>query len=164
MKLNLAQCHSYHDFLHNPGSMTAELHKISNNLKVSVIPANSTVNKHARLVVLSLDNVPVLVGYSISNRADHIFYDILTNSDNQPIGLSLFANPEIQRTKLLVRTVTIGDIGYPEIIECLHNLGEVSDVLLDQRFSEFTSGGQRMYLYEYILPGLQNIVSFNKYN
>lgn len=147
------------EFLLDPGSSTEHFSKLACDYAIEVLKSAESDGYFERVVAIYLGKVPCMVAISRTLTADLIFLDILQNAGKIPIGRKLFAvDSGITRTNLDVETIAksaIKDITVTNFIERI----ELSVAELYIRTSDFIYQDQKMHLDEYILPGLQLILT-----
>jgi chorismate-pyruvate lyase len=152
---------NWHDIVYDPGSTTKAFKILTSDYKLDVLFSDFDNNLFKRVIVINLDQVPVMVALSATKITNNLFLDILQNAHTTPIGLRLFAPDScIRRGSMLVSTLDISEISDQTILNYLHTINH--DNQLYFRSSIFTYGHETMYLGEYILPGLKQII--DKYN
>ncbi len=151
---------NWKDIVYDLGSTTKAFKYLSDDYKLEILYSDFEGDLFKRIIVIKLDDIPVMIAISETNISDGLFLDILQNAYTTPIGTKLFS-PElgIKRGDMRVIRVNIADIN-DHLISCyIKELGVAGELYL--RISRFTCKKQTMELKEYILPGLEVII--NKY-
>ncbi|MBY0379888.1 MAG: hypothetical protein K2P99_05750 [Burkholderiales bacterium] len=162
--------HASKDYTQNPQviaiiknklSMTTSLKKLNNNFSVHELYSGTQRNIYIRFVTLKLESTPVIVAVSSTYHNNHIFYDILTHSNNSPIGSKLFAlNSGITRNpNMLISIVCVSKIDSKTLQQYLSELGYKPNQKIIQRTSIFLyKNTESMQLTEYILPAIVDFI------
>ncbi|MCX8514771.1 MAG: hypothetical protein ORN24_04310, partial [Burkholderiales bacterium] len=79
------------DFLIDYGSTTTKFKEISSTYNLQIIYAQEMPEHFERLVLIIVDDIPVMYGLSKTPLNNEYFIKILSNTDAQPIGNKLFA-------------------------------------------------------------------------
>ncbi len=149
---------SLDEFLNNPGSTTKVFQNLATSSQIEVL-WNGFINDSLfqRIVLIKLDNIPVMIAISEADIFSPLFLDILKNSGTVPIGVRLFdSSAKISRSKMSFEEIHIDDI-VNHIVQ--HELKQrVDENIFIERNSNFNYDTQKMQLKEYILPGLVNLL------
>lgn len=146
------------EFLADYGSTTQHFKSWSNDYFLEVLDQGVIGDSFQRLVVIYLDKIPVMLGYSKCKLDNFIFTDILKNAGLIPIGVRLFA-PEsgISRVEADIGLIDFNDIENSKIKNYLFEAKYTQKI--HYRSSSFVVLNQSMKLIEYVLPGLIEILA-----
>ena len=146
------------EFLTNCESTTSYFKRISDKYQLDVLQHGIKGNVFQRLVLIHVDDVPVMFGFSETRLDNANFLNILQNAGNTPIGLSLFAkNTSIARANMEVKQIDIVAVSHPLIVDYLTSQKIIGKIYCRQ--SCFVDGDETLQLKEYILPGLLELLS-----
>lgn len=149
---------NYLDVINDPGSTTKAFKILSTDYELEVLSSKEDGGLFKRVVVIKLDQVPVMVALSQTSIDSLVFLDILKNAATTPIGVKLFApNSQIVRGKMAVKNITLNQIQDKVIRDYLEPI-VTNESELYHRQSVFSYKTQTMKLIEYVLPGLKQIV------
>lgn len=150
------------EFLSDPGSATLSFKQLAPqaNYGLEVLYQQLDDFGLMRMVKISIDDLPVLLGFSQANLSAPTFVDILNNSGVIPIGVKLFAKDSgIIRKTLQIDQIKLDKVSNNLIKEQLINQGYDEDLLIYVRTSIFAKDHEVMTLVEYALPGLQELLN-----
>ncbi|MCC2645256.1 MAG: hypothetical protein K0R94_1034 [Burkholderiales bacterium] len=152
---------NWENIVYDPGSTTKSFKYLTNNYKLEILFSGLCKDTFKRIIVINLDDIPVMLASSETLISNKLFLDILQNASTTPIGVKLFSPKSgIKRGNMSVTQVEVATIKDPIVTNFMQKSG-FSDKLYF-RISEFTYKTQVMELKEYILPGLKLVV--DKYN
>jgi chorismate-pyruvate lyase len=145
------------DFLIDYGSTTAKFKEISSKYELKIIYTKQEQEHFERLVLIVVDDIPVMFGLSKTALNNNHFKQILSNVEPQPIGNKLFApHNKIRRKNMTIKQIT------PHTVENIHINQHFSDNQIKQaiyyRESNFNYENETMLLEEYVLPGLEDLI------
>jgi chorismate-pyruvate lyase len=148
------------EFLGNPGSTTKLFKALTDDYVLEILGCGVYAGVFQRITLIKLDQIPVMLGLSVTQTTNPLFMDIIQNTATAPIGNRLFdADSTISRGEMIVRKIAINDIANQVVFKYVRDMN-IDDELY-YRYSVFRSGQEAMELNEYILPGLEVIL--NKY-
>lgn len=149
------------EIINNKHSMTSALKNLNSKLTVKVIYSGVESKQYKRFVSINLESTPVIVAISSTSPNNLTFYNILSDSNNNSIGLKLFApNAEIQRDdNMTVEVIRIKQLTSPILRDYLRELGYSNEQKIVQRVSLFNHNNEFMQLTEYILPTIAKFTS-----
>jgi len=149
---------NWHDIVNDPGSTTQAFKFLSSDYRLEVLFSDFEQEVFKRIIVIKLDNIPVMVASSETHISNAIFLDILQNSQTTPIGVRLF-DPKsgIKRGSMFVKQIDLAEVEDPIVVKYISTL--INNEELYFRTSTFRADKQTMNLKEYVLPGLKLIVN-----
>ena len=145
------------EFLADDGSTTKHFKTWSDEYLLEVMEHGIVGDIFSRLVIIFVDQIPVMLGLSETKLLNLIFLDILQNAGVNPIGVPLFAqNSGIKRVKPFIGKIDTKTINNQTIKSYLVQ-SNVSGVIY-YRQSNFVINDEIMTLKEFILPGLNDVL------
>lgn len=161
-------------FLNYSGSTTKLFKSTTYNYKIEVLSSevkemskdSSGIhnNNFQRIVVIYLDNIPIMIALSYTNCSCQKFFSILQEADTKPIGEFLFvAHSGIKRAKMKIYQIKIKNIQNNVIRDYILQLPLPNNYAIYERKSRFTyhkdKKTEKMFLIEYMLPGLEKFLN-----
>lgn len=148
---------TWDDIVYDPGSTTKIFTCLTNDYQLQLIASGVVDNLFKRIVIIKLDQLPVMLALSVTTIQDELFVGILKNSRDIPIGVRLFApKSDIARLNMKVLKAKLSDVKHSFILAYLDFLTKKDELFM--RASIFKYKDQTMKLYEYVLPGLKLII------
>lgn len=146
------------EFLRDPGSTTGYFSQLSHDYQLEILKHGINGEYFERIIAIYLNGVPCIVAISKTRVDSPVFFDILRNAGQVPIGTKLFAtDANITRTNLDISIVAPNDIKNSIIANFIASISIESKGLY-YRTSDFVFEDQIMHLDEYALPGLTQIL------
>ena len=150
-------------FLSDKSSTTALLKKLSNKYSLKLLQVEENKDCYRRVVLISLDNKPIIFGVSQADHASGTFRNILKTAKLVPIGEQLFLdNSGIVRDSMEISTVTVAEIDDNLVREYLSSNGYSANFKLYVRRSIFKKNAEELLLIEYIFPLLADFLRQGK--
>lgn len=151
---------TFQEFLNDYGSTTYRFKKISKNYEIKVLFSGIENKVFQRIVSIFLNNAPVMVAISETNTNNTVFMKILQDAANNPIGEKLFKpDSGIKRVNMQIKAILPQQISNSIIYENIIKLGYgLQQKELYIRESQFIFNNEQMYLTEYVLPSLVNLL------
>ncbi|MFN8771235.1 MAG: hypothetical protein ACK5Z5_03775 [Neisseriaceae bacterium] len=146
--------------VNNKNSMTASLRKLNYNFSISILYNGLESEQYKRFVTINLESTPVIVAVSSTSPKNKTFYNILSNSKNNSIGIKLFAaHNKIKRDpNIIIYKTKISDVKSYNLHNYLLSLGYKNDQTIIKRTSIFVHETETMQLTEYILPSIVKFI------
>lgn len=149
---------NWQDIINDPGSTTKTFGFLTSNYCLEVLFSDFDEEMFKRVIVIRLDNLPIMLAVSETHKSNDQFLDILQNSQTIPIGVKLFdPKSQIKRGHMTVKQIDVWSIDDKIVADYIQCLG-INDKLYFRQ-SKFKVAGQTMALKEYILPALELIVN-----
>ena len=160
---NYSEVTAIMEVLLNPGSTTKFFKALTHDYILEVLDSGVYEQMFQRITVIKLDQIPVMLNLSSTSIHNNVFMDILQSSLTTPIGKRLFASgSKICRSEMTIKHTIVNNINNQIIAGYLRALK--IDNELCYRCSIFKSEQETMQLSEYVLPGLEEILSKYKQN
>lgn len=146
------------ELLYEPGSLTQKLLGICCNLNLQVLKCERVGEIFKRVVIIKLNNTPVVLAISTTFVEYLTFTNILQSSNSNPIGLQLFvkSSSNIKRSSLKVIKLS-HTTSKSSIIQNQENK-DLLETALYLRFSIFKCKEELLLLKEYMLNGIEFFV------
>lgn len=144
--------------LYDPGSTTKAFKFLTSDYTLDVLFSQVEDGHFKRVVVIKLDQIPVMVALSMTNICNPLFLDILQNSATTPIGVRLFASDSsISRGIMQVTKISLALVFDNTIKQYISTIADINEIY--HRQSVFSHENETLELHEYVLPGLKEILA-----
>ncbi len=147
-------------FLENYGSTTISFKQMSDKYHLTILADGFIKDIFHRIVAIYVDDIGVMIGFSLTNKTCQTFLDILQNAKHVPIGVQLFDHKnKITRASLVIDKIDVSLIDNQIISDYMRNNQITGEIYV--RRSTFIKYNEKMELLEYVLPSLEQLL--NKY-